>query len=148
LRPSARRPLGFFEGKQVKTKPGRATRRGIADPRPQTSPLKDFLTMMNTVSAHDQHLAKSLRAWSGLLSLWRLCGNTACRRARCCRGHAAACFPRNFPLLPPGVRDWFIGLLAAKQCDVPFDEAIARLDTMPYGQAFREWNEAETAERG
>jgi hypothetical protein len=89
-----------------------------------------------------RHVMKALRGWSGFLSLWHPCGNAACRRARRCRGNAAVCFPQNFQLLPQDVRDWFIGLMTAKECDVPFDEAIERLDRSSCGQAFCDWNEA------
>ena len=49
------------------------------------------------------------RHWSNLhLHMWHLCANTACRRARCCRGNPSHCFDANFPRLPEGVQDWFV----------------------------------------
>src|SRR4051794_39037902 len=55
------------------------------------------------------------RHWCNVhLLMWHLCANTACRRARCCRGDPTACFDRNFRQLPEGVQDWF-ALLAKFQ---------------------------------
>jgi hypothetical protein len=71
--------------------------------------------MTKTVtSPTDASLEKGMRVWGNALSLWRLCGNAACRRARACRGNVRLCFPRNFPLLPEGVRDWFEALAEAR----------------------------------
>jgi len=34
---------------------------------------------------------RDLQLAAELLELWRLCGKSCCRRARCCRGDARAC---------------------------------------------------------
>ena len=39
--------------------------------------------------------------------MWHVCANTACRRARCCRGNPSDRYPHNYPQLPEGVKDWF-----------------------------------------
>ena len=88
---------------------------------------------------------KSLRAWGDLMSLWRLCGNAACRRAHACRGNARVCFPRHFPLLPEGVRAWLAGLGEAQEDGLTFEEAMEWLDATPAGEALRAWNTAVEA---
>ena len=85
---------------------------------------------------------EELRDWGNLFALWRLCGRTACRRAGACRGDARACFPRNFALLPNGVRAWFAGLGQAQQAGHTFDEAVEWLDGTEAGDAFRDWHAA------
>lgn len=93
-------------------------------------------------AARAAHQTKIMRGWAGVLSLWRLCGQDKCRRARACRGDVQACFPRNYPLLPDGVRDWFESLLAARENDIPFEAAIAELEWQPGAAALRAWNAA------
>jgi hypothetical protein len=56
---------------------------------------------------------EALRRVADMLSLWRLCANASCRRARSCRGRAHLCAQRNFPAVPEGVRDFFEAFLAA-----------------------------------
>ena len=87
-------------------------------------------------------LTESMRGWGDALSLWRLCANATCRRARCCRGNARVCFPRNFRLLPEGVRAWFGGIGEAQEEELTWEEAMAWLDTTPAGEAYHEWNES------
>jgi hypothetical protein len=77
-----------------------------------------------------------------VLKLWRLCGNASCRRTRCCRGRVRLCFPRNFPLLPDGVRGWVDALAGAKADGLSFEEAMEWLDGMEEGCAFAAWNAA------
>src|SRR5437763_3102789 len=67
------------------------------------------------------------RFWSNFLNMWHVCANTACQRARCCRGKPSACFTQNFSQLPEGVQDFFILLDHAKKEGLPFDEARAEL---------------------
>ncbi len=45
-----------------------------------------------------------LRDASDIMYLWRVCENSACYRARCCRRNNATCVGRFAPLLPPQVR--------------------------------------------
>ena len=93
-------------------------------------------------AARTAHQQRIMRGWAGALSLWRLCGQGKCRRARACRGDARACFPRHYPLLPDGVRGWFECLLVAREDGMPFEEVIAELERLPGADALRAWNEA------
>jgi len=77
-------------------------------------------------SAEQKHDATK-RFWSNCMNMWHVCENTACRRARCCRGNPSACFDENFSRMPEGVRDWFILLGAAQKDEMPFDDAWAEL---------------------
>jgi hypothetical protein len=71
---------------------------------------------------------RCFRGWgSEWLDLWHVCANTACRRARACRGNAEACFAANFSQVPEGVQDWFILLIQARVDGLSFDEAWAEL---------------------
>jgi hypothetical protein len=87
-------------------------------------------------------LIKSMRGWADVLSLWRLCMNGKCRRARACRGDPIACRWRNFPLLPDDVQAWAFALAEAQQNEVPVDEAFERIGNSPEGEAFSAWCEA------
>jgi len=80
-----------------------------------------------------------LRGWGNVLSLWRLCGSAACRRAHCCRGNGTARFKQNYPLLPEGVRAWFEGLGEAQKENYSFDQAIVWLDGLGLMDEFRNW---------
>ena len=100
------------------------------------------------MSASRQQWEQGARQWADVLCLWRLCGDAGCRRARCCRGGVHDCFARSFPLLPDGVRAWFVGLGAAQAEKLPFEAAMARLDATPAGEAFRAWREAAGAPLG
>jgi hypothetical protein len=82
-----------------------------------------------------------LRGWGKFLNLWRLCANTACERARCCRGNPSACFSKNFPRLPQGAQDWFVALLAAKEDDLPFDDAWAELTRLGLVAELANWHD-------
>ncbi len=75
----------------------------------------------------EQKREADLRGWINWLDAWRVCANTACERARCCRGKASGCFRENFLRLPQGVQDGFIALIAAKEDGLPFDDAWAEL---------------------
>jgi hypothetical protein len=75
-----------------------------------------------------QELDVHKRDWcNDHLLMWHLCANTACRRARCCRGDPTACFDANFRQLPEGVQDWFALLAKFNGDHVPFDAAWAEL---------------------
>jgi len=95
----------------------------------------------------DRDTARSLRNWGDMLCLWRLCGRAACRRAQRCRGEAPVCFPRNFPLLPEGVRAWFGGIAQAQEDGLTFEQAIEWLDSNWAGDAYHDWCEM-VMERG
>jgi hypothetical protein len=45
----------------------------------------------------------------------RLCGKTACRRARCCRGEPRACSNRHLPSVPQPARDRVSLMLRARR---------------------------------
>ena len=81
----------------------------------------------SSLQSVEQKREADLRGWMNWLDTWRVCANTACERARCCRGKGTACFPKNFPRLPQGVQDGFILLIAAKEDGLGFDEAWTEL---------------------
>ena len=81
------------------------------------------------------------RFWSNFLNMWHVCANTACRRARCCRGNPSACFTQNFSQLPEGVQDFFILLDHAKKEGLPFDEARAELTRVGLVAELSNWHD-------
>jgi hypothetical protein len=89
----------------------------------------------------DQTREADLRGWMNWLDIWRVCANTACERARCCRGWESGCFKRNFPRLPQGVQDGFFALIAAKEDDLPFDDAWAELTRCGLVAEFANWRD-------
>jgi hypothetical protein len=83
-----------------------------------------------------------LRGWgNNWLHLWRVCANTACERARCCRGKPSACFTENFSRLPEGVQDWWVLLMEARQDGLPFDEAWAELTELGLVDELANWHD-------
>jgi hypothetical protein len=80
-----------------------------------------------------------LRRIAGLMCLWRLCGNAACRRAKACRGRPRACARRNVAALPPEVRGFFEAFLAAKACGVPFPEFREKMAGTGEAEAYFAW---------
>jgi len=88
------------------------------------------------------------RNWSNHLNMWHVCANTACRRARCCRGSPSYCYPHNFPRLPEGVQDFFILLGEAQKEGLPFDEARAELTRLGLVAEFVNWHDLAHGERG
>ena len=92
---------------------------------------------------------RSLRWASNHLSLWRVCANAACRRARRCRGSAFTCADRDACVLPKAVRDWFEELVAAKLAGVSFDEFWEEMEFSEELAAYRAWKRvAEGKTRG
>lgn len=92
---------------------------------------------------------RSLRWASNHLSLWRVCANAACQRARCCRGRAQTCADRNYFILPKGVRDWFAALLSAKLAKIPWDEFREEMEFSEEAEAYFAWKRAaESKTRG
>ena len=85
------------------------------------------------------HDAAILRRIADMLSLWRLCGNAACRRAKACRGRPHRCAKRNFAALPPGVRGFFKALLAAKPCRLGFETFQEEMAGSPEAEAYFAW---------
>ncbi|MEA2875600.1 MAG: hypothetical protein QOF14_796 [Hyphomicrobiales bacterium] len=81
------------------------------------------------------------RNWSNFLKMWHVCANTACCRARCCRGNPSACFTQNFSLLPEGVQDFFILLGEAQKEGLPFDEARAELTRVGLVAELSNWHD-------
>ena len=81
------------------------------------------------------------RRWSNTLNMWHVCANTACRRARCCRGSPSYCYPHNFPLLPEAVQDWFLLLGEAQKNGVSFDEAWGELGKCGLVAEFANWHD-------
>jgi len=80
-----------------------------------------------------------LRRIAGMLSLWRVCGNAACRRAKACCGRAHRCAERNLAALPPGVQDFFGALVAAKSCRMSFEAFQEEMAGSPEVEAFFAW---------
>lgn len=91
---------------------------------------------------------ENLRAWSRILSLWHLCGNAACTRARACRGNIRECGPPTFALLPENVRDWFCLLGLAQNEGLTFEEALRKIEATSVGSAFEDWCESVAAVHG
>jgi hypothetical protein len=63
------------------------------------------------------------------LRIWRLCGRTACRRAKTCTKDAGACLARYSPLVPCDARMWVAGLVSARHYRVPFEVALKTLQS-------------------
>jgi hypothetical protein len=87
----------------------------------------------------------ALRRASDLLCLWRLCGNAACRRARCCRGSAGTCARRNYGALPESVRAFHLSHLAARRAGVSFEQFRDDMDGKAETDAFFAWRRAAHA---
>lgn len=102
------------------------------------------MTTMKPDSPSRDNMA-ALRDWADLLSLWRLCHNATCRRARACRGEVRGCFRHNGALLPDGVCDFIAALAEAQEEKLTFGEAIARLRDTPSCEALAAWNDAVRA---
>ena len=100
------------------------------------------MTKSDSAAPLSRHDMKTMRGWADVLSLWRLCNNGGCRRARACGGNARVCYRQNIPLLPEGVQAWFAGVGRAQDDKLSYDAAIEWLETMPAGEAFHDWNEA------
>jgi hypothetical protein len=83
---------------------------------------------------------ETMRAWNLNLGLWALCDNTACRRARFCRGDVYACAPRNFARLPEGVKESFACLVVSDAQGLTFEEAFAWLESMPCSDVLKAWH--------
>lgn len=98
--------------------------------------------------SNDTRREQELRAWNKILSLWHLCDNAACTRARTCRGNVRLCAPRNFALLPDGVQGWFACVAMGQEEGLTFDETLRRIDETSAAQAFEDWNTAVAAARG
>jgi hypothetical protein len=90
-------------------------------------------------SADEIKLERDAHHWSKWFATWRLCENAACARARACRGNGRACLKAKFPLLPEGVRDWFMGYLWHKQEQFPFEDMFDNLESSGLNQALRDW---------
>ena len=83
-------------------------------------------------------IAAIARDYGNLLCIWRLCGSTACLRARRCCGDGTGCLKRCFPMLPEPVRNFLAGLDAAQKAGLTWDEAIE--DLSEEWDAVGEWN--------
>ena len=97
----------------------------------------------------EQKLDVHKRFWCNHhLNMWHVCSNTACRRARSCRGNPTACFNENFSRLPEGVQDWFALLAKFQGHDVPFDEAWAELTRLGLVDELANWHDLAHGKRG
>lgn len=95
--------------------------------------------MSETSDTTRENDAEALRRFANLLCHFLVCGNAACRRARACRGRAHLCARRNHPLLPEGVREFFVALLAAKWAGLPFDRFKEDMEGREETEAFFAW---------
>jgi hypothetical protein len=86
-----------------------------------------------------------LRGAANMLCLWRICANAACRRAGACRGRAHLCGTRNYGALPEGVREFFVGSLAAKSAGLGFEEFKREMKGREETKAFFAWRRAAKA---
>ena len=83
--------------------------------------------------------AEALRRFANLFCHFLVCGNAACRRARTCRGRAHLCARRNHKLLPEGVREFFVALLAAKWAGLPSDQFKEDMEGREETEALFAW---------
>jgi hypothetical protein len=70
-----------------------------------------------------QYAAPSARWLADLYCLWRLCGKTACLRARACNGDLRHC-QRALPLVPDDARHFMMGFEHGREDKLTFDEMI------------------------
>ncbi len=82
---------------------------------------------------------QELRHWSNFLALWRVCGNAACRRAKCCRGRARLCGQENTKNIPPAAREFFVAFLAGKHYGVSFEEFWEDMEFEPCTKDYLAW---------
>jgi hypothetical protein len=73
-----------------------------------------------------------------LYCLWRLCGKSACRRARACKCDTRSCL-RALPLVPPEALLFLKGFDEARVEWLSFDEMMARNEEE--WAAVEEWQE-------
>ena len=100
---------------------------------------------MNEIEHDRDNDAEALRRFAGLLCLWRLCANAACRRSQSCRGRTHLCARRNFGAVPDGAREFFEALLAAKYAGLSFDEFKSEMDQSAEFASFSAWRRAAEA---
>lgn len=84
--------------------------------------------------------AKDWRALSNLLRIWALCGRSACRKSRACRGDSRQCVPRCGALVPEDVRVWVAALIECKRDGLSFEDARAQLPP-ELEEAWAAWSE-------
>ncbi len=85
---------------------------------------------------------EGLRRASDLLCLWRVCGNTVCRRARSCRGRAQLCAKRNAGAVPRPAREFFFSFLAAHYAGASFEDFRDEMEGRDETEAFFAWRSA------
>lgn len=105
--------------------------------------------MSKDETVEERAAVRGLRWASDHLLLWRVCANAACRRARRCRGRAWTCAERNACILPDGVRDWCIALLAARSENVSWEDFWEDMWESEEAAAFFAWRRlAQSKTRG
>jgi hypothetical protein len=140
----------FFRGAENGQRgPGAPTQKpvgGALAPATSTnSPSRTIEHIMTTPKSPQsavQENETAERRWINLLNMWHVCGNAACRRARCCRGHIRICFKPNFLRLPEGVREFFFALGDAQEQKLPADELIEWLDAQGLMEELAKWRAA------
>ena len=98
--------------------------------------------------SHLRKMHAAERGWSNLLNMWHVCANTACRRARCCRGNPSYCYRHNYPQLPEAVKDWFALIGEFQAAGLPFEEAWAGLEKCGVLAEFVSWHNLAHGKRG
>jgi hypothetical protein len=87
--------------------------------------------MNSDISEGESETAGSASGWRAacdLMGLSHICDSARCRRAHACRGAGDLCLARHAPTVPEQVRECVVKLLALREQNVPFDEAMAELD--------------------
>jgi hypothetical protein len=90
---------------------------------------------------------ENLRAIGTEFGLWLFCNRRACRRTHSCRGNPRVCCANYGPLLPDGVKLWFVMFDDAKACGLSFEEMLEEVENSPAVEACAEWQAALVALR-
>ena len=85
------------------------------------------MTQHTTTQHTSAEIAATARDYGNLLCIWRLCGSTACLRAKRCRGDGMDCLGRCMPLLPEKVSGFFLGLGECQQAGLSWEDALEEL---------------------
>jgi hypothetical protein len=81
-----------------------------------------------------QQRERALRFGADRISLWRLCADAACRRARACRGDVRACAGRMV--------DWLAAVEDERLARPDFAAIEAGIETPAELRAYRAWRQA------
>ena len=90
---------------------------------------------------------ENLRVFADEFGMWLFCDRRACRRTRSCRGNPHICCASYGPLLPDGVKLWFLIFDDAKKRGLSFEEMLDEIENSPAAEAFTEWQSAAAISR-